>query len=343
MPQRQMQMLVTRFERLSRRISLAGLMSSHKAVEAIAAGRVHVDGRVVSSNFKVFNEAIVTVDGSEAPPPRPGPRLWAMFKPKKVLCSDTPEKEDTETLRSLLRKRYEREVLLNGRVQSLDLDTETLHDKHFNVVAGLPFAADGLVLLTNDGLFAKTLTDPESRILTAYDVKISGDPPVDLLHSWRRSAKAQGIHYGQVFCSITKRTGATTRLRVRYVESPQRPLDVLLEKAKMKVIAIQRFAFGPYLGTAIPQDRCVEVPVDKSLKHLVPQADMRQALVPVRGGIVTAEGRVRDVSTLQHSALFGRPPSPSDGDVDSAGGGPLPRFEAGGWGEIGGPAEDAPK
>eukprot|EP00405_Crypthecodinium_cohnii_P036371 CAMPEP_0206540804 /NCGR_PEP_ID=MMETSP0325_2-20121206/9227_1 /ASSEMBLY_ACC=CAM_ASM_000347 /TAXON_ID=2866 /ORGANISM="Crypthecodinium cohnii, Strain Seligo" /LENGTH=377 /DNA_ID=CAMNT_0054038605 /DNA_START=34 /DNA_END=1164 /DNA_ORIENTATION=+ len=304
---RQMQMLVTRFERLSRRISLAGIMSGHKAVEAISQGRVKVDGKQVASNFKVFSEALVTVDGREAPAPRPLPRLWAMHKPRKVLCSDTetPEKEGTETIRSLLKSRHDREVELNGQNLSTGLDKETLFDKHFIIVNGLPFTADGLVLLTNDGLFADALRDPSNKILSAYDIKIAGDPPVDLLHSWRRSAWANGVHYGQVFTSILRRTGATSKLRLRYVESPLRPLELLLAEANMEVIALRRYAFGPYLCTDLPLDRLMEVAIHKSIRNLVPQADMRQALVPVRGSVVTPEGALRDVQ-LGNSAALGR-------------------------------------
>jgi len=299
--QQQLQMLVTRFERLTRRISLSGLMSGHKAQEAIAAGRVLVDGRVVSSNFKVFSEASVAVDGRAVPPPRPRPRLWATFKPRRVLCQDA-EKEDVETLRSLFRKRYARELKLNGQALSIGLEEETLHNKHFVIVTGLPFTADGLVLLTNDGLFADALTRAESRILTMFDIKIAGDAPVDLLHSWRRNAHVGGINYGQVFTSITKRTGAATRLRLRYVETSQRPIDLLLERAKMRVIAIQRHAFGPYSVGDIPPDRCVEVPVHKSMTHLCPQADMRQVLLPTRGALISEDGRLR-AAGLEHSAV----------------------------------------
>lgn len=294
-------MLVTRFERLSRRISLAGLMSGHKAVEAIDAGRVQVDGSVVKGNFKVFAEAVVTVDGHEVPPPRSEPRIWAMWKHRRVLCQDG-EREGVETLRSVLRKRYEKEVTMNGQAQCIGLEEETPWNKHFVIIGGLPFMGDGLVLLTNDGVFADSLMSVESKILSIYDVKVSGDPPIELLHSWRRHARAGGLDFGQVFCSITTRRGATTRLRVRLVESPERPLDCLMEKAKLSVIALRRHSFGPYCVTQIPWERCLEVPVHSSIKHLCPQADMRQVLVPTRGGIVSSEGLLRAVG-LEASAV----------------------------------------
>lgn len=291
---KQMQMLVTRFERLSRRISLAGLMSGHKAVDAISAGRVKVDGAVARGNFKVFAEATVTVDGCEAPPPRPRPRLWGLLKPRKVLCSDI-EQEGVVSLRSLLRTRHEHEVNWTGNARSIGLEDETLMNRHFIVVSGLAFMSDGLLLLTNDGNFAETLRSISSKIITAYDIKISGDPPVELLHAWRRKARAGGVDFGQVFCSIIKRTGTTTKLRVHYVETPERPLELLLEKAKMRLIACGRYSFGPYRSTELPKDRCIELPVHSSLMHLCPVADMRQVLVPSRGGILSTEGLMQEM------------------------------------------------
>eukprot|EP00930_Biecheleria_cincta_P003727 TRINITY_DN104653_c0_g1_i1.p1 TRINITY_DN104653_c0_g1~~TRINITY_DN104653_c0_g1_i1.p1 ORF type:complete len:285 (+),score=41.58 TRINITY_DN104653_c0_g1_i1:59-913(+) len=265
---RQVQMLVTRFERLSRRISLAGLASGHQATEAISKGRVWVDGQVASSNFKVFTEAHVTFDGVQVPPPAPEPKLWVMNKPRKVMCENV-EREGTESLRSRMKKWYEKEVRKTGTATAAGLDEESLMQKHFVIVCGLPYMADGLVLLTNDGIFAETLASEESNILSAFDVKVQGDPPVDLIHSWRRGARAAGVNFGRVFCEITRRTSATTRMRVRLVESPDRPVDMLLGSAGMRLQHLRRHSFGPYVVTDVPMDRVVRVPIHKSLRHLI--------------------------------------------------------------------------
>lgn len=309
--QRQMQMLITRFERLSRRISLAGVASGKQAVQAIAAGRVKVDGKVATSNFKVFAEANVTLDDTEAPPPGPRPKLWGLFKPRNVLCQDA-EKEGEKTLRSKMRGWRNKEVKSIGVTMADGLDEECLDDKHFVIVSGLAYHADGLVLLTNDGLFAEALQNIQNRILTVYDVKIAGDPSVDLLHSWRKKARVGGIDYGQVFCSITKRNGTTTRLRVRLVESPERPLDLLFERARMRVYRMRRHAFGPYILGDVAPDRCVPLAVHRDLMALCPQSDVRQALVPVRGGILTDQGKIRSVR-LENSAIW---PSVGQEEID---------------------------
>merc|ERR1712008_483674 len=164
-----------------------------------------------------------------------------------------------------------------------------------------------------DGLFAEALQNIQNRILTAYDVKIAGDPPIDLLHSWRKKARVGGIDYGQVFCSITKRNGSTTRLRVRLVESPERPLDLLFERARMRIYRMRRHAFGPYILGDVPKDRCVPLGVHRDLLALCPQVDVRQALVPVRGGILTEEGKIRSVR-LENSVIW-----PSDGHEEMDG------------------------
>ncbi|CAE7608993.1 rluB, partial [Symbiodinium sp. CCMP2456] len=132
-----------------------------------------------------------------------------------------------------------------GNAAGEGLEEESLKDKHWVIATGLAYASDGLVLLTNDGIFAETLASAEGNILSAYDVKIQGDPPVELLHKWRTGAKAGGVRYGRVWCSMTKRTGATSKLRVKYVESPERPIDMLLDAHGMRVQTIRRYAFGP--------------------------------------------------------------------------------------------------
>lgn len=297
---KQMQMLVTRFERLSRRISLAGLLSNHQATEAIAQGRVQVDGTVAASNFKVFQEAYVTLDGVNVPPPEPEPKLWAMFKPRKVLCENL-EREDTKTLRSRMRRWYDKEADRVGKAASAGLEEESLKDRHWVIVTGLAYAHDGLVLLTNDGIFAETLSSAEANILSAFDCKIQGDLPVDLLHQWRTGARAAGVNYGRVFCSVKKRTGATFRLRVRYVESPERPIDMLLDAHRMRIQTVRRYSFGPYIVTDIPADKVVRIPIHKSLRHLIPVADMRQTLVPLHGAMME-DGHLRK-PRLENSAV----------------------------------------
>ncbi|CAJ1422689.1 unnamed protein product [Effrenium voratum] len=269
---RQMQMLVTRFERLSRRISLAGLTSNHKAVEAIAAGRVKVDGRVATTNFKVFQQAHVTLDGLTVPPPDPEPKLWAMFKPRKVICENV-EREGMESLRSRMRRWGEKEMKRAGKAGGVGLEEENLQDKHWVIVTGLPYAFDGLVLLTNDGIFAETLASAESNVLSAFDCKVQGDPPVELLHKWRTGARAAGVNYGRVFCSVTKRTGATFRLRVRYVESPDRPVDMLLDSHRMRVQTVRRHSFGPYIVT------------DVACLHVDALAELREAKIVLASGL----------------------------------------------------------
>lgn len=296
-------MVVTRFERISRRISLAGFMSGHKAEAAITAGRVQIDGKRISDNLKVFSEARVTLDGVDVPPPVPLPKLWGMRKPRNVLCQVIQE-EGQKSLKSVMRQWRERELTLNGNAQSIGLEAESLEDKHFVIVNGLPFSGDGLVMMTNDGIFAEALTDAENRILTVYDVKIAGDPPVDLLLKWRKvGARAEGRNFGLVFTSITGRSASATWLRIRFVEGPDRPLELLLDRAKMKVHRLRRHAFGPYVATSLPERRVVQLPIVSSLRAFVPKADMRQTLIPVPGGVMDGSGRLRTVR-LEESAVF---------------------------------------
>lgn len=300
---RQMQMVVTRFERISRRISLSGLMSGHKAETAIAEGRVQVDGKRISDNFKVFSEARVTVDGIDVPPPGPLPKLWGMRKPRNVLCQLGNE-EGQRSLRSMMRQWREWENKLNGDAQSIGLAAQSLEDKNFVVINGLPYAGDGLVLMTNDGIFADALSDVENRILSVYDLKIAADPPVELMHKWRTiGARAEGRNFGRVFTSITKRSVSATWLRLRFVEGPDRPVELLLDRARLRVHRLRRYAFGPYVATNLPERRVVPLPIVDSLRPLVPKADMRQTLIRCPGGVLDQDGRLRDVR-LEDSAVL---------------------------------------
>lgn len=82
-----MRMVHGRFERLSRRIALSGLMSRSEAESLIRTGEVYVDGRVCTQNPMVHDGSEVIVRDTNIPCPDLLPKLWALRKPRQVHCS----------------------------------------------------------------------------------------------------------------------------------------------------------------------------------------------------------------------------------------------------------------
>ena len=139
-------------ERLQKIISHAGVASRRKAEELILAGRVKVNGAVVTelgSKADLVRDYI-KVDGKLLRPPR---RLVYLALNKPVAYVTTlSDPEGRHTVAELLRGVRER-VFPIGR---------------------LDYHSEGLLLLTNDGELANRLTSARYHVAKTYVVKANG-------------------------------------------------------------------------------------------------------------------------------------------------------------------------
>ena len=140
-------------ERLQKIISQAGIASRREAEEIIKAGRVKVNGKVVTELGVKAVPGIdkIVVDGKLITSEKNVYIL--LYKPKGVVTS-LRDPEGRKTVTSLLPDVKER-VYPVGR---LDYNTE------------------GLLLLTNDGELTHALTHPSHEIAKTYHVKVLGRP-----------------------------------------------------------------------------------------------------------------------------------------------------------------------
>lgn len=138
--------------RLQKLLSQAGVASRRKAEELMQAGRVAVNGDVVTQmGVKVDPQTdVVHVDGLRLPPVSAHAYL-ALNKPSGVV-STMEDPQGRRCLADLLAGRDER-LFHVGR-----LDTET----------------DGLILLTNHGEFAHRMAHPSYEISKTYVAQVRG-------------------------------------------------------------------------------------------------------------------------------------------------------------------------
>jgi 23S rRNA pseudouridine2605 synthase len=141
-------------ERLQKLIASAGLASRRKAEELITAGRVTVNG------------AIVTELGTKADPTT-----------DKIAVDGKPLQSREQLLYLLLHKPKGYVTTASdpeGRPTVLDLMKAV--SARVYPVGRLDYASEGLLLMTNDGALAQKLTKAGSHVEKTYLVKISGRP-----------------------------------------------------------------------------------------------------------------------------------------------------------------------
>ena len=137
--------------RLQKVLAAAGVASRRAAEDLIAAGRVEVDGRVVTEQGLRVDpaSAVIRVDGARIPP-RGAHRYLALNKPRGVLSA----MEDDRGRPTLAGYVPAGQRLFH--VGRLDADTE------------------GLLLLTNDGDLAQRLTHPSFEVSKTYLAEVAG-------------------------------------------------------------------------------------------------------------------------------------------------------------------------
>lgn len=157
-------------DRLQKIIARAGLASRREAEEMILAGRVRVNGRIVTELGTKADAARdhVKVDGKLLRDAEE-PRYILLYKPKEVMTT----MEDPE-----------------GRTTVVDY-LKGVRERVFPI-GRLDFHSEGLLVLTNDGELAYRLSHPSHGSVKTYHVKVKGIPQERLVEKLERGIVLDG-------------------------------------------------------------------------------------------------------------------------------------------------------
>jgi 23S rRNA pseudouridine2605 synthase len=210
-------------ERIAKVIARAGLASRREAEAWIVAGRVSVNGAVISSPaLNVRPSDSVVVDGIPLRS-RERTRLFLYHKPRGLVTTHS-DPEGRDTIFRALPKGLPRLISV-GR---LDINTE------------------GLLLLTNDGGLARILELPVTGWLRRYRVRALGRVQQDALNRLRGGITVDGIRYGPIEATVDREQGANVWLTFGIREGKNREVRKVLETLGLTVNRLIRVAFGPF-------------------------------------------------------------------------------------------------
>jgi 23S rRNA pseudouridine2605 synthase len=210
-------------ERIAKVIARAGLASRREAEAWIAAGRVAVNGAVITSpacNITAHDR--VTIDG-EPLPQRERTRLFLYHKPRGLMTTHA-DPQGRPTI-------FER----------LPADLPRLIS-----VGRLDFNTEGLLLLTNDGALARALELPSTGWLRRYRVRAHGKVIQAQLDQLRSGVTISGIHYGAIDAEIERVQGANLWLTFAIREGKNREVRNVLGHLGLDVTRLIRVSFGPF-------------------------------------------------------------------------------------------------
>jgi len=216
----------------------AGVASRRESERLIEAGRVALNGTIVTHpSMLVGTDDVLAVDGKAIAVPEQT-RLWRYHKPAGlVTTARDPQGRPTvfATLPGFLPR-----LISVGR---LDINTE------------------GLLLLTNDGELARYLEHPVQGISRTYRIRAHGKADETLIAKLAKGLTIDGIRYRPVQATIDSRQGSNCWLTLTLREGKNREIKKLLEHFGLRVTRLIRTGYGPFQLGRLAPGAVEEVPV----------------------------------------------------------------------------------
>ena len=224
----------TETTRLNKFLALATGLSRREADDMITAGRVSVNGAVAGLGSRVAGTDSVTLDDTLVAPP--SEHTYLLFhKPVGYVCS-RKQQGDNPTIYSLLPEKYH-SLKPVGR---LDRDSS------------------GLLLLTDDGDFAHSMTHPSFHKNKSYEVEIK--TPLEPLHRQMISDYGVILEDGPSKLQLDRlEEGNDKRWRITMHEGRNRQIRRTFGGLGYNVIKLHRITFGNYSLSDLAPGKYLEI------------------------------------------------------------------------------------
>lgn len=209
-------------ERLQKIIANNGIVSRRKAEELIKAGKVKVNGKIVTEmGLKVNYNDIIVVDGKNLVQ-NDIKYYYLLYKPDKTISTTHDEKNRT-TVVDLIE--CPQSIYPIGR---LDYDTT------------------GLLLLTNDGELTNILTHPRHEVPKTYVAKINGILSKDNINALKKGVIIEGRKVSISGFKVKKVNyeNNTSTIEITIVEGRNHIVKKIFGSFGFKVLKLKRTTYG---------------------------------------------------------------------------------------------------
>lgn len=235
-------------ERLQKVISNSGYCSRRKAEELISAGKVRVNGLVVSElGFKVDGNDEIMIGNKVIT--REEKEYILLNKPRGVVTTTSDEK---------------------NRKTVIDLINT---DKRLYPVGRLDYDTTGALLLTNDGELTNLLIHPRNKVDKVYIAKVKGFFDKESASTMSRGVLIDGVKTAKSFVKLRKydKKSDSSIVEVIIHEGRNHQVKKMFEAVGFDVVKLKRemFAFLNVSGLKSGEYRYLSVKEVKQLYSLV--------------------------------------------------------------------------
>lgn len=235
---------------LARALSKLGYCSRREAELLIQAGRVQIDSSVCRRIDQTVDAArsVISVDGI---PVRRVPLVYVILNKPRGLVTTTADERGRETVFRCLEGSGLPRLVPVGRLDQ---------------------ASEGLLLLTNDTLWANGITEPGSGCLKTYHVHVDRQPTAEFLRQLESGIEVDGEFLRVVRASTVRVGERHSWLELVLDEGRNRHLRRLLAAFGVDVLQLVRIEIGKLRLGSLPKGQW---------RHLTPE-EVHSLRKPIR-------------------------------------------------------------
>ena len=208
--------------RIAKYMAAAGVASRRHSEELIAAGKVRVNGRIITEPGTQVDETkdVVTVDGRRLSIATE--RIYIMLN-KPVGCVSTCS---------------------DDRDRMTVLDCIKGIDARLYPVGRLDFTTEGLLLLTNDGELANRLTHPSHEVGKRYFAVVDSFVSAADVKKLEKGVFIEGGKTAPAHIKIMRAAEDRTELTITIHEGRNRQVRKMFEAIEKNVVFLKRISVG---------------------------------------------------------------------------------------------------
>ncbi len=219
-------------ERIQKILARGGIASRRAAEQLITAGRVRVNGRIVTELGAKADPRRdrVEVDGKRVVAEQP---VYVVLHKPRGVVSTMSDPEGRPTVRELLEN-------AGGRVFP---------------VGRLDFATSGILLATNDGELADGLLHPRQAVPKTYVVKVKGLMQPDDVEVWRKGVRLEDGMTLPADVKLLRHEGDKTWIELTIREGRNQQIRRMGEATGFPVMRLARIGFAGVELEGLPPGR----------------------------------------------------------------------------------------
>ena len=225
--------------RVNKWLATEGVCSRREADALIEKGLVKINGEVLTeAGYKIEDGQTLTL--TEKAARRLDNQLSLMFHKPVGIVSGTPEPGEIPAVRLI------NEDSLSGRAHAIPGRNNRLAP-----LGRLDKDSHGLLILSEDGVLAKALIGPESKLEKEYHVKVRGDVTEDKLKLLRHGLELDGRQLRPAGVTVIKGNELKFILR----EGRNRQIRRMCDLVDLRVIDLMRTRIGPLSLAGLPEGK----------------------------------------------------------------------------------------